>query len=81
MSWTRKAQSLGGIDRFSQDALFQRWLDSLAQHEVYPRYAEDFLQVMLGSGEVKQPNWPVIEFHEHIHIAGGVSFITDNGAE
>jgi hypothetical protein len=33
----RKAQSLGGIDRLSQDALFQGCLDAVAQHQIYPR--------------------------------------------
>ena len=56
MSWMRKAQSLGGMDGFPQDAFFQRRLNAVAQHQVYPGYAEMLSgNAESGRGERAQP--------------------------
>ena len=77
----RIVHSLRGMDRFSQKTFPQRRLDAVAQYQIDPRNPEDALKVVLGSGEVKEPDRPAVELHEQIDITGGGRLVADDGSE
>jgi hypothetical protein len=77
----RLTQALGGIDGFTQNLVSQRRLDAVAQHEIDMRHAEDGLEVVLGAGQVEEPDRTPVELHQDVHIAGGCRFVSDYGPE